>query len=67
MKKKTGFAIVLACGVTALVSMGLNWAGIMPLWLYETVLVVDTPAFVIALGLWVMAGNADEDIPFIGY
>ena len=67
MKKKTAFAIVLACGVTALVAMGMNWAGIIPLWLYGTVLVIDTPAFVIATGLWVMAGNADEDIPFIGY
>jgi hypothetical protein len=67
MKKKTACAIVLACALTALGAMGLNWAGIIPLWLYEAVLVVDTPVFVIALGLWVMAGNADEDIPFIGY
>jgi hypothetical protein len=67
MKKKTAFAIVLTSAVIALVAMGANWAGIIPLWLYETVLVADTPVFIIGLGLWVMAGNADEDIPFIGY
>ncbi len=36
-------------------------------WIAEVLLVVAFPVFVLSLGLWWMASEGKEDIPFIGY
>jgi hypothetical protein len=67
MKKTTAAAMVwISAGVGTAAWLLLLW-GIIPLWVYEAVLVADVPIFVLSLGLWWMARENEPDIPFIGY
>jgi len=67
MKKKTAFILMLAAGVAGVVAIALWVLDLIPLWLYEAVLVIDFPLFVLFLGLWWMAREGEADIPFLGY
>ena len=67
MRKKTLLMIVLLAGMTILIALSLNAAGLIPLWLYQAVLVIVFPVFALFLGLWWMAPDREGDIPFIGY
>jgi hypothetical protein len=42
-------------------------AGLISSVTYEVLLVASFPVFVICLGIWWMAREHEEDIPFIGY
>jgi hypothetical protein len=67
MKRTWAGGIALASAFLMVVGLFLELAGLTPLWAYEILLVVLFPVFVICLGLWWMAREHDEDIPFIGY
>ena len=59
---------LLAGGVVACVTaFALNGYGWIPLWVFAAVVVLAFPPAVLALFLWWMAGEGEEDIPFIGY
>ena len=67
MKKKTAFWLMVMVAVVAVLALLLSSAGTIPEWLYLAVLVAGFPLFVLFLGLWWMAREGDEDIPFMGY
>ncbi len=67
MKRTWTGGIALASALLMVVGLLIELAGLIPIWAYEVLLVVLFPAFVICLGLWWMAREHDEDIPFIGY
>ena len=67
MRKKPLLMIMLVAGMTILFALLLNMAGMIPLWLYQAVIVIAFPIFVLFLGLWWMAPDREGDIPFIGY
>jgi len=67
MKRTWAGGIALASALLMVVGLFLELAGLTPLWAYEIFLVMLFPVFVICLGLWWMAREHDEDIPFIGY
>ncbi len=67
MKKKTAFWLMVMVAVVAVLALLLSSAGTIPEWLYLAVLVAGFPLFVLFLGLWWMACEGDEDIPFMGY
>jgi hypothetical protein len=67
MRKKMLLTIMLVAGMTILIALSLNAAGVIPLWLYQAVIVIAFPVFVLFLGLWWMAPDREGDIPFIGY
>jgi hypothetical protein len=54
---------VVACGT----AFALYGYGRIPLWVYAAVVVLAFPPAVLALFLWWMADEGEEDIPFIGY
>jgi hypothetical protein len=54
---------VIACGTAS----ALNWYGWIPLWVSAAVVVLAFPPAVLALFVWWMADEGEEDIPFIGY
>jgi hypothetical protein len=66
--KKTLFGgIALSTGLLMVAGSALEFGGIIPLWVYEVLLVALFPIFVICLGLWWMAREHEPDIPFLGY
>ncbi|MBP1929253.1 hypothetical protein J2741_001800 [Methanolinea mesophila] len=67
MKKTTAAAMVWISAGTAFAAWILSFLEIIPLWVYEAVLVAAVPLFVLSLGLWWMARENEPDIPFIGY
>jgi hypothetical protein len=54
---------VVACGM----AVALNRFGWIPLWIFAAIVVLAFPPAVLALFLWWMADEGEEDIPFIGY
>jgi hypothetical protein len=54
---------VIACGT----AFALHGYGRIPLWVFAAVVVLAFPPAVLALFLWWMADEGEEDIPFIGY
>lgn len=67
MRKKYLAMVVLVLGAMMVAGLGLEQGGYIPLWLYEAFLIGSFPVFVLCTGLWWMAREHDEDIPFIGY
>jgi hypothetical protein len=67
MKKTTAAAMVWISAGVGIAAWLLSLEGVIPLWVYEAVLVADVPLFVLSLGLWWMARENEPDIPFIGY
>jgi len=67
VRKKHLAAVVLTLGGMMVCGFGLEYGGYIPLWIYEAFLIGSFPVFVLCTGLWWMAGEHDEDIPFIGY
>jgi len=67
MRKKTLLMTMLVAGIIILIALLLNIAGVIPLWLYQAVIVIAFPVFALFLGLWWMAPDREGDIPFIGY
>ena len=67
MKKKHAGALAFLTGIIAVLGLLLSSTGVIPLALYEGVLIVDFPLFVLSLCLYWMAPAGDEDMPFIGY
>lgn len=45
----------------------LDLGGVIILVVYEALLVLLFPVFVLSLGLWWMARDHEADIPFLGY
>ena len=45
----------------------LNLGGVISLVVYQILLVLLFPVFVLSLGLWWMAREHEADIPFLGY
>jgi hypothetical protein len=54
---------VIACGT----AFAFHGYGLIPLWVFAAVVVLAFPPAVLALFLWWMADEGEEDIPFIGY
>ncbi len=63
----TLLAAVVATGLAMVLAGLLEQAGLVPLWVYQGVLVAMFPVFALTLGLWWMAPEGEEDIPFLGY
>jgi hypothetical protein len=67
MKKTTAAAMVWISAGVGIATWLLWLEEIIPLWVFEAVLVAGLPIFVLSLGLWWMARENEPDIPFIGY
>lgn len=67
MKKTHALALTLAAAGSSLAAMVLSMLHILPAWAYAGVLVISFPLFVLGLGLYWMAREGKEDIPFLGY
>jgi hypothetical protein len=67
MKRTIAAAIVWISAGAGIAAWLLSLEAVIPLWVYEAVLVADVPLFVLSLGLWWMARENEPDIPFIGY
>ncbi|MBP7119781.1 MAG: hypothetical protein WC502_00845 [Methanolinea sp.] len=67
MKKKNALALTLVAAGSGVAAMALSMASILPGWAYAAVLVLAFPLFVLGLGLYWMAREGEEDIPFLGY
>jgi hypothetical protein len=67
MKKSNVFAGMVVAGLVCLLSWGGLLAGMLELWMTESLLVIAFPIFAVFLGLWWKASEGEEDIPFIGY
>jgi hypothetical protein len=67
VRKKQLAVVVVAVGGMMVGGFFLEYSGYIPLWMYEAFLIGSFPVFVLCTGLWWMAREHDEDIPFIGY
>lgn len=67
VKKGTALVLVIMTLGVSVLSALLTMNGILPVWLFQTTLVLAFPLFVVSLGLWWMAGEKEGDIPFLGY
>ena len=67
IKKKHAGVLAFLTGIIAVIGLLLSLTGFIPAELYEGVLIVDFPLFVLSLCLYWMAPAGDEDMPFIGY
>jgi len=67
MKKTTVARIFWAGAGVCLISSGLYFMGLIPLFVCAALLVLAFPVTVLALFFWWMAGQSGGDIPFIGY
>jgi hypothetical protein len=67
MKKRTAFWVMIVALLVCIAASGFWAVGQIPVWIAEVLLVVAFPVFVLSLGLWWMASEGKEDIPFIGY
>lgn len=67
IKKKHAGVLAFLTGIIAVLGLLLSATGIISPALYEGVLIVDFPLFVLSLCLCWMAPAGDEDMPFIGY
>ncbi len=65
--KRIAGKLVAAGMIAGGTAFALNWYGWIPLWVFAAVVVLAFPPVVIALFLWWMADEGEEDIPFIGY
>jgi len=59
--------LAFSTGIIAVIGLLLSLTGFIPPELYEGVLIVDFPLFVLSLCLYWMAPSGDKDMPFIGY
>jgi hypothetical protein len=66
-RKKLCGRLALGSGLLIFAGLLFELGGFIPLLLYEALLVVLFPVFVLSLGLWWMAREHDADIPFLGY
>lgn len=67
MKKRDALVLTLvAAGIAGLATV-LNGLEEFPGWAYAAVLVIAFPLFVLGLGMYWMAREGEEDIPFLGY
>jgi hypothetical protein len=67
MKRTLAGGIAFASALFMIIGLLLEIPGLISQGIYEMLLVVLFPVFIICLGLWWMARDHDEDIPFIGY
>ena len=67
IQKKHAGVLAFLTGIIAVIGLLLSSTGFIPLALYEGVLIVDFPLFVLSLCLYWMAPAGDGDMPFIGY
>ena len=67
IKKKHVGVLAFSTGIIAVIGLLLSLTGFIPPELYEGVLIVDFPLFVLSLCLYWMAPAGAEDMPFIGY
>jgi len=67
IKKKHAGVLAFSTGIIAVIGLLLSLTGVIPPELYEGVLIVDFPLFVLSFCLYWMAPAGDEDMPFIGY
>lgn len=66
-RKKLCGRLALGSGLLILAGVLLDLGGFISLLLYEALLVVLFPVFVLSLCLWWMARDHEADIPFLGY
>jgi len=66
-RKRLYGRLALVSGLLMAAGLLLNLGGIISLVVYEALLVLSFPVFVISLGLWWMARDHEADIPFLGY
>lgn len=67
MKKRDALVLTLVAAGFAGAAVLLNMMELLPGWGYAAVLVIAFPLFVLSLGLYWMAREGEEDIPFLGY
>jgi len=69
MKSRKSFygRLALVSGLLVATGLLLNLRDIISLVVYEILLVLLFPVFVLSLGLWWMAREHEADIPFLGY
>jgi hypothetical protein len=67
MKKKDARIIAALTGVLMGVLYFPYVAGLITFWTYGALLVIGAPVFFLAAGFAMMAGEGEEDDPFIGY
>lgn len=67
MKKRDALVLTLVAAGIAGTAVLLNMLEVLPGWAYAAVLVIAFPLFVLGLGLYWMAREGEEDIPFLGY
>lgn len=67
MKKQYALALTLIAAGSSIAAMALNRVHFLPDWAFAGVLVIGFPIFVLGLGLYWMAREGKEDIPFLGY
>lgn len=67
MKREYVRAAVTGTGIICILGWFGQYMGFIPFWLMEAILVLFVPAFIVFLGLWWMASEGEEDIPFLGY
>jgi len=68
MLSKSRFGLLaFASGFLIVIGFFLEWGDYLPFWAYAALLVCCFPVFTLSLGLWWMAREHEEDIPFVGY
>ncbi|NTV00738.1 MAG: hypothetical protein HGA55_06435 [Methanoregulaceae archaeon] len=66
-RKRLYGRLALVSGLLIIAGLPLNLGGVISLMVYQALLVLLFPVFVLSLGLWWMAREHEPDIPFLGY